>query len=711
MSSEKRIFSELEELCAVPGYLEVIAAFSFKDTFTHQKGEVLGIEDILSNFNYERLSRTELSTLIGLCCKNGIIDKKLSQEETQGYMLRTVDLMSKLHDTFYQDFSFSKLTSEQQFFTSSSIVREAIFYAGDGVFKHQYRDLIGIRYSKDDAWINENKGFSISNAVEVFNLIDSITVDKANRINKLESNFLSIFQFSIDDILSRTNLNIEIIRSVLSSFSSLPQEGMEVFTTIDSFNPRNAFPIINLENDNFISFQSYSLWESLYESPFFWFNSDKSYKQEASKNRGQFTEDYCAARLETVFKAGNVYKNIDVYQGKTRVSEIDVLVVFGDYALVVQAKSKKLTIEARKGNSNQLKSDFKAAVQDAYDQALICSKLLQQEDVVYKQGDRIIDLKGNKYKDIFPICVVSDYYPALATQSREFLNFEVTNVIKHPYVMDVFLVDLICEMLDSPLFLLDYLIKRCDFGHVLLSNHELNILSTYITHNLYFESNPSMIFLEESLSGELELALLARRENFNLPKTPNGILTLENKYSAIGKIFKELKFSNKSEKQNLGFLLLSLSEETLSQLDSAMKHMIKAFSKGKKHSDLTIGLDGSSSGLTIHCNDESLFESINKLIDHCKKRKYLMKADSWIGLLISPSDLTIRFIYLLNEVWEKSDDLEKLIDILPNKIVKTSKLNGARNLFLPTIAKTPKIGRNEKCFCNSGKKYKHCCLN
>lgn len=543
MNSEKDIFLALEELCSTPGFLEVIAAFCFKDTFTHQKSEVLDIEDILSNFNYERLSRTELSTLIGLCCKNGIIHKELSREEIQDYMLRTTDLMSKLHDTFYKDFDFKELTSNNQFFTSPSIVREAIFYAGDGVFKHQYRDLIELRYSKDDAWVKKNKGFSFNNAIEVFSSIDSIVIDKANSFNKSKDSFLSIFQFSIDEISSKTNLSIEIIRSVLNSFSSLPKDGMEVFITIDSFNYKNAFPIIRLENDNFINFQSYSLWESLYESPFFWFNSDSSYKNQASENRGRFTEDYCATRLETVFNTASVYKNVDVYQGKTRVSEIDVLVVFGDYALVVQAKSKKLTIEARKGNSNQLKADFKAAVQDAYDQALLCAKLLQQENIVYKQGDKTINLNSNNYKGIFPICVVSDYYPALATQSREFLNFEVTEVIKHPYVMDVFLIDLICEMLNSPLFFLDYLIKRCDFGHILLSNHELNILSTYITHNLYFESNPSMVFLEESLSGELELALLARRENFNLPKTPNGILTLENKYPLIGQILKELKFS------------------------------------------------------------------------------------------------------------------------------------------------------------------------
>jgi hypothetical protein len=40
-----------------------------------------------------------------------------------------------------------------------------------------------------------------------------------------------------------------------------------------------------------------------------------------------------------------------------------------DIAIVLQAKSKKLTLPARKGNDLQLQADFKAAVQDGVDQA------------------------------------------------------------------------------------------------------------------------------------------------------------------------------------------------------------------------------------------------------------------------------------------------------------------------------------------------------
>ena len=48
----------------------------------------------------------------------------------------------------------------------------------------------------------------------------------------------------------------------------------------------------------------------------------------------------------------------NVGKGK-KVGEIDVLVIFGDRAIVLQAKSKRLTLEARKGNDNQIKDDFK----------------------------------------------------------------------------------------------------------------------------------------------------------------------------------------------------------------------------------------------------------------------------------------------------------------------------------------------------------------
>lgn len=712
MKTEQEIFKILEDICSHPGFIEVISFLSWRDTFIHQQSENMGIEDLLECFDLSRLSRTELSTLIGLLCKNGITEKKLSQVELRDYVENIDSLMKELHEALaFGNFTFEAIMTDPNLFKSGSVLREAIFYAGDGAYKHQYRDLARIRYAKDDLWIKKNKGFTIDDAICVFTNIDRLHINKANNTNLREQGFSQIFQFTLEELANESGINFNIIKNVISAFSSLPKYRMDDFNHIDDFNHRNACPIVNLGNEKFISFQSYSIWESLYESPFFWF--DDEYKQIASDNRGAFTEDFSADRLASVFGKENVYKNINIHKGKKILGEIDVLVIFGKYALIFQAKSKKLTIDARKGNSQKLEDDFKRAVHKAYDQALECCDLLQDSNVIFKQEDIILNLDTTNLESIFPICIISDYYPALAAQAREFLNIRTTQVIKHAYVMDVFLLDLIAEMLDSPIFFLDYLEKRCDFGPALLANHELTILSTYIKQNLYFQENANMIMLEDSLSGELELSMLARREGFNVPRTPNGLLLLEHKYKFVGRLLEQLKYSSLFNDQKLGFLILSLSENTLRQLDTSIKQMIDAFSCGKEHSDITIGISEGKTGLTIHCNDVEIIEASNKLKEHCKFRKYSTKADSWIGVIYSPSELKIRSIYNDDSPWKQDYKMDQRVEILQAKLTKGSVLSKSKNPFKPVtiIREMNKIGRNEQCPCGSGKKYKRCCLN
>ncbi|MDC5220775.1 SEC-C metal-binding domain-containing protein [Acinetobacter baumannii] len=714
MRTEQEIFKILEEICSQPGFIEVISFLSWRDTFIHQQGENTDIEDLLKCFDLSRLSRTELSTLVGLLCKNGITEKKLSHLELQDYVEKIDSLMKELHGALsFGNFDFEAIMNDPNLLKSGSVLREAIFYAGDGAYKHQYRDLARIRYAKDDLWIKENKGFTIDEAIGVFTSIDQLHINKANSSNIRKQGFSYIFQFTLEELENKSGININIVKNVITAFSSLPQTGMECFNNIDDFNHRNAYPIIQLGNEKFISFQSYSIWESLYESPFFWFDADDVYKKIASDNRGAFTEDFSADKLISVFGKENVYKNINIHKGKKIVGEIDVLVIFGKYALVFQAKSKKLTIEARKGNSQKLEDDFKRAVHKAYDQALECCDFLQDSSVVFKQEDRVLNLDNTNLKSIFPICIISDYYPALAAQTREFLNIRTSQTIKHPYVMDVFLLDLITEMLDSPLFFLDYLEKRCDFGLALLANHELTILSTYIKQNLYFQDNPDMIMLEDSLSGELELSMLARREGMNVLRTPDGLLTLEHEYKLIGSLLKELKYSASPKAQKLGFLLLSLSRMTLKQLDDAIKKMVDAFSYGKEHSDITIGISEGNTGLTIHCNDIEIIESSIQLKDYCKFRKYSTKADSWIGLIYSPSELKIRLIDYDDRPWKKDAQMDQVVEVREAQLAKRPTINKGKNPFgLSTmIREMSKIGRNEQCPCGSGKKYKKCCLN
>ena len=152
-----------------------------------------------------------------------------------------------------------------------------------------------------------------------------------------------------------------------------------------------------------------------------------------------------------------------------RVGEIDVLVIFGDRAIVLQAKSKRLTLEARKGNDNQIKSDFKKSVQEAYDQGVSCAELLGDPKLKFIDATGHIVRIPQRLKNVYILCVVSDNYPALSFQTRQFLKSRATDVIRPPFVMDIFTLDVMTEMLNSPLYFLSYLEKRTGYSDKLIS--------------------------------------------------------------------------------------------------------------------------------------------------------------------------------------------------------------------------------------------------
>ena len=718
--AEDEIFQELESVCKQPGIIDVVSFLCLKDTFIHAFDGKIDVEVMAQQYDRSKLSRTELSTLIGLVCKHGIAEQAITKTELEQHVTHIYTLFEELHSSFYLPVNFEELlenkTSPEEALSSGAFMREAIFYAGEGVYKHQYRDLSQTRYQADNAWLNDNKGFLIENATEVITAIEQFQLDNINRLVSAANSlylpsYLPIFKFTAQDLIKYSTLPLEVITAVISALSATPSEGMTEFKSVDDFNHRNAFPIIKLDGSEFITLQSYSLWEALYESPFFWFGQDKSYSITASEHRGEFTEGFTAERLAAVFGEENVFTNIDIFEGKNKTGEIDVLVSFGHIAFVIQAKSKKLTISARKGNSNQLKSDFKKAVQDAYNQAFSCAELLQKQGVTFKHTNgAILELEQN-YKMIFPFCVVSDYYPALASQARQFLKYEVTEQIQFPYVMDVSLIDLLAEMLETPLFFIDYIKKRCDFAESIISQHELTILATYLKQNLYFEGGFNMIMLEDDISAELELAMLARRDGFDAPQTPEGMLTAHDD-THVGRILSDIERSPDYCMLQLGCHLLSLSGDTKERYNEEIEQLINLYQKDGKHHDRTFGFTEGKSGLTIHCNDESISTSYKKLATHCEKRKYTCKADTWIGLCFCPIKKKFKFATYHEALWEQSDELDEIVKDLP-RIDKQHRINyqndKSTKQSTPVVRQTDKVGRNKPCPCGSGEKYKRCC--
>jgi len=675
------------------------------------------VDDVMEQFSTERLVRTEISTLIGLACKKQLNTDIPSPEHLQEYIDRTESMLKEIHESMLpsiSDILGSSVDGQADFnpCSNGTVLREAIFYGGEAAYNFQYRDLSAIKYRKDNDWLLEHKGFSIDHALAVATSIQYFQNEKATeailRFRKTPPskwNFLDAFTFTIEDVCERSGLKFDIFRKVVESF--VAPIGMDGFESLDDFNPKNAYPIIKLSENNYLLFQNYNLMEALYETPFFWINDNRGYQSIGMQHRGEFAEEFSAERLTLVFGERRVFLNVNICDSKKNiVGEIDVLVVFANRAIVLQAKSKKLTILARKGNDNSLQDDFKKAVQSAYDQAYLCGTLLSDKNYSLIDGAGI-ELKVNRdFKEIYPFCIVSDHYPALSFQARQFLKIQESEIIKAPFVMDVFFLDVVTEMLNSPLHFLSYVNRRITYGERILSTHELTILSYHLKQNLWVDDKYTMMHLADDISSDLDLAMMTRREGAPGIETPEGILT-KYKGSLFDQIIHDIEQLENPAIVDLGFMLLTLSGDTIEVFNDGVSQLIEMGKSDGRNHDLTLGLKDGETGLTIHCNDDPQSISIPRLEQHCKKRKYSQKARSWYGICIGQVDSRVRFGINADYEWVQSNTMDEIVRNLPLPQFQKGK---AKINFKTITRKSIKTGRNEKCPCGSGKKYKRCCL-
>lgn len=712
---ESEIFTDLAELCRSPGFVHAIAYFDFRDNLI-RFGEQLDAEAMESQHAAERLVRTEIATMIGLMVQAPIDGILPVPERFQEYVDRAQALLDELHSAMSASWrdSFKVVDGVAQIqepMWAGPNLREPIFYSGESAYGFQYRALAIRKYAADNPWLLANKGFEIEDAVTVAQTLSYVLSERQIALSKTMAELppeqwtmLPGSVFAIEDVAGRCGLDRARIEAVLAAFTLPVGDLNPRFMALHEFNATNAMPILHWGEGQFLLLQHYSLLESIYESPVFWLTGDKAYAPTAVRHRGVFTEDFAAECLEKVFGKARVFRNIDIYgPDRNRVGEIDALAVYGRRAILVQAKSKRLTIEARKGNDLKLKDDFKKAVQDAADQALLCAKALLDPSFKLKDagGDELDLLRS--FDVIQPMCIVSDHYPALAFQVSESLEWEASDQIKSPLVVDVFAIDVMAEILPSPLHFLHYLILRERFGDRLSASHELTLLGYHLTYNLWFDEEFDSMMLDDTFSIPLDIAMLARREGVPGPKTPPGILT-KFKDTTFGHLTRQIEEHDSPDVAELGFLLLELGEETARSLGSGIDQLARAARRDRRPHDLSLEFGEAQSGLTVHCRYPNTPDAMERLLAHCQLRKYATRADAWHGLLIHPDTLEILASVGSREPWAldpQMDELAKQWPVRPQvpwDAVKRQ-LNAG------------KVGRNDPCPCGSGRKHKKCCLS
>lgn len=708
---EGEILAELRALCQQPGFAHIVAQVVVRDNFVFYKDEMKP-EDMAHLFGLKRLIRTEVATLIGYMIQAGPETFDVLPTDPAALLGQVEALLEELHRRLSWPMFGDGLENFKATRDNAEMLREPMFYAGESAFNFQYRDFALDKYRADNSWLEANRGFTIEEAAALVDACLSLTEEQVTarwksapvQTDPSTWSLLPGFIVTQVDLVSRSGLSEEKVGAIIAAFST-PLGDNAAFIALNDYNLASTAPLIALGDGSFAVFQHYAPVEALYEAPMYWMFTDKAYRATAAANRGDFTEAITYQRLVDVFGVANVHRGLNLDRAKgERVGEIDILVEFGGRLLLVQAKSKRLTIEARRGNELSLRADFKAAVQDAYNQAMVCAEALFDPATKILRADGSTVTLHHSPQKIYPICLVADHYPSLVFQTDRFLETRLIDHVAQPIVTDIFALDALCELLDRPLRLLGYCELRDRFGDRLIYSHELVLLACHVRQNLWIDENIGGMMLDDSITGSVEIAMLARRRGVAGDRTPKGPLT-----AFVGTPFdgmlKRIEDRPEPPLVDLALFMLEASGKSIKAYNDGVGLIVDQARKDLRLHDFSLAMFGE--GLTVHTSYERPRNVRERLETHVEARKYACKAKRWFGLFLDPADGLPIVGLVLDFPWENDSLRAELASYLPKSSPRTA-LPASLERLVRTVPKR-KLGRNERCHCGSGRKYKKCC--
>lgn len=485
----------LRSLCSEPGFLYAFVCLLIEDRF--QKVSDAG-SDMESGDEWQggepgKLMDSEMLLLLHFICEREVDFKTVpGKMDLERMECSARDLLEKIHEGFQAGMMeplIEMLKGKQNDKDSSGLVspdslRERSLYAEEPGYFFQYLPMAGERYLKDADCMSDALGFAASDMVQVLEAILAGLTLNLNEVSGTPESYLPAFAIDLGWVEGqlRGYVKPDRIRKVVDFFTAreIPMPRLEDF---GDENELMTKPIVRIDRKRYLFFPNV-LCRSAYDSPYgALFHSD-GYSDIAKTHRGDFTESFVYERFVSVFGEKNVYRNVNFWRGHNKSSEIDVLAVVADRAIIVQCKSKVMTQQAQQGDVSKAEEDFMKAVGGAYQQNVRCAHDLLDPGIDAKDADGRPLRMPRDFSRMYPLSVVSDPYPSLDAQTHEYLPlikplFDVKELTA-PIATDMFFIDVLAEILDKPLLIIDYLEHRCAFGSRLSAETELVILNCYL---------------------------------------------------------------------------------------------------------------------------------------------------------------------------------------------------------------------------------------
>jgi hypothetical protein len=429
--------------------------------------------------------------------------------------------------------------------------------------------------------------------------------------------------------------------------------------------------------------------------------------QKYQKHKSEWLEKKIAEYLSKMFPLKNIYKNLtypnpDKSDGS--IAEIDFVIEWGPFLVLIEAKAKQFRMESQLGDAGRLRTDIKANVEDAFEQARRAARYIEKSSapkfIECKSGQELI-INKNNIQRTYLLTVSQHYLAGLATDLAALKSLELFKDGEYPISLCLADLEIISEFCGGPDVFLHYIERRLatQKKQVFVCTDEIDFFGAYLDTRLRIEDRflkkgerkPNWINLGP-WSNEFDNWMKYKRGHISEP--PSIRLKVPDE---IQEILEELRKNDRDDAAKwIAFALLDMSDKGLAIISKAIQELRKAELTSGKFRRLVVQDQDTVISFTASLDlPKSLLHK--RTAERAIVEKYRRKALKSISFGIMVLDAKpFECATWAEGPWEPDEEMEKLIEDEPP--------------FVPAPGqKLP--GRNDPCICGSGKKFKKCCLH
>jgi hypothetical protein len=442
--------------------------------------------------------------------------------------------------------------------------------------------------------------------------------------------------------------------------------------------------------------------------------SDATLRDRYGNSIAAWMESEIEKQMQRLFPAANVIRSAcftdpDNLGGET---EADIVVIWGPFLIVAEAKGKRIAREALRGSLVKLRQTIAANIQDAFVQSRRVVRVLEKDGKIRfkeKATGRIVEVEQNQLRRVMPISITLQNLSGLPTQLAVTQRLGLFKGNAFPWSVCIDDLDAITRFAGTPDVFLHYIERRTAHQNIEVGLHgdELDIFGQYLTTRLH----PSQYEGRKEIAGHTGKKFIAfdgGDEDFepfytaewNGEPPPTTVIELKVP-PEIRAVLSELRNRNDDGARWIAFALLGLSRAALERLARAVKDLKETPAEGArilrtiiKEEDIVINVMAHR-GLT----EANFFKNVTlrSRIEHYRAKP---RATVTLGIDQRDNVKTFEVAQWLEGPWEHEEIMEKLI---------------AEDQDRPRVVQmqrdTKKVGRNDPCPCGSGKKFKRCCID